>query len=129
MRGDPLAQVERLVEQRPVLVDGLVPVPRKQLLPQLAVLGLVEEWVELGVVQADPIGPGALARRQPLDVRLGKAGELLARDVDPVLVLVDVALERHLDLDQSRAQPLELRSILARQLVPGTPEVAQPEVE
>ena len=126
---DPLAQVEGLVEQRPVLVDGLVPVLREQLTPQLAVLRLVEERVELGVVEADPVGPGAVARRQPLDVGLGKAGELLARDVDSVLVLVDVALERDLDLDQPGAQSLELGSLLGRQLVAGTPEVAQPEVE
>ena len=58
-----------------------------------------------------------------------KAGELLAGDVDPVAVLVEVALEGDLDLDEPRAQPLELGSVLGRQLMAGAPEVAQPELE
>ena len=126
---DPLAQVEGLVEQRPVLVDRLVPVLREQLPPQLAVLGLVQERVELGVVEADPEGPGRLAGRQPLDVRSGRPASCSRVTSIPSLVLVDVALERDLDLDEPGAQSLELGPLLGRQLLAGAPEVAQPEVE
>ena len=70
-----------------------------------------------------------LARREALDVRVGEAGELLAADVDPVAVLVDVALERDLDLDEPRPQPLGACAIVGRQLMARAAEVTEPVFE
>ena len=119
-------KIERLVQQRPVGRHRLVPVLVEQLTAQVAVLCLLQERVHLRVVEADPIGAVPLARRETLDVGVGQAGELLAGDVDPVAVLVQVALEGDLDLHEAGAQALELRALVGAELVAGPAEVSQP---
>ena len=119
-------KVERLVQQRPVGGDRLVPVLEEELSAQVAIVRLLQERVHLGVVEADPVGALPLARREALDVGVGQAGELLARDVDPVAVLVQVALEGDLHLDEAGAQPFQLRALVGAELVAGATEVAQP---
>ena len=125
-RGHLPAQLQGLVQQRPVRGAGLVPVLDEQLAAQVAVVRLLEEWVDLGVVEADPIRPLPLPGREALDVVVGQPRQLLAGHVDAVAELVDVALEGDLDLDEPRAEPLQLGAVLGAQLVAGTAEVAQP---
>ena len=110
--SDAPPQVEGLVEQRPVLRDRPVPVLDEQVAPQVPVTRLVEEWVELRVVEADAEGAASLTGRQPFDVCIREAGQLLAIDVDPIAVLVDVALEGDLDLDEPGPEALELGAVL-----------------
>ena len=123
------AQCERLGQKRPVRLHGLVPVLAEQRLAQVATGAALEEWGELRVVEADAQRAGPLARLEPLDVRVRHAGQLLAGDLDPVGELADVPLERHLELDEPRAERLELAALRGAQLLSGAAEVAQPEVE
>ncbi len=125
-RGHPPTQVQRLLQQRPIQVDCLAPVLDQQLPPQLTVVRLLHEWVELRVVEADPVRALARSRRQALDVRVRQAGELVAGDVDAVAEVVEVALEGHLHLDQPGSQPLELGPVRLSELVTRPTEVAQP---
>jgi hypothetical protein len=124
--GDASAQPQCLLQQRPVEVRGLVPVLEEQGAAVLAVGRLLHEGGDLGVVQADAIGPRRVARLQSLDEALGQPVQPLAGDLDPVAELREVASEGDLQLHQAGAQPLQLGALRRLQLVPRAPQVAHP---
>ena len=103
----------------------------KELASQLAVVGGVEEGVQLGVVERDAVAGRAvlLAALEPLDVGIGQATQLAARDRDVVLVVVDVAAELDAEPDQSLVQLLHGVAFLGRQLEAVATVVAQGELE
>ena len=98
----------------------------EELSAQVAIVRLLEERIHLRVVEANPIRSLPLAGREALDVGVGQSGELLARDLDPVAELVQVALEGDLHLDEAVAQPLELGALVGAELMAGPTEVSQP---
>ena len=124
--GDSTPQLESFLEQRPVVIDRLAPVLVEQRPPQLSVVPLLEERKDLRVVEAHAEGGFMLSGAQPLDVRVAQAVELLPGDVDAVAELVEVPLERNLDLDEAVSQRFELVSLGPVQLLPCAAEVAQP---
>ena len=103
----------------------------KELASQLAVVGGVEEGVQLGVVERDAVAGRAvlLAALEPLDVRIRQATQLAARDGDVVLVVVDVAAELDAEPDQALVQLLHGVAFLGRQVEAVAPVVAQGELE
>ena len=122
-------QPEQLGDDRPVARQRAVEEAAFELLPQVAPAGVLEERVVVGVGERDAIGPVSRSGREPPDVVLGQAIELLARQVEAVLPLVDVALEGHLELDDPAAQATGLGALLGGQVLTGPPEIAQKMVE
>ena len=91
--------------------------------------GLVHEGVVLGVVERHPQGALGRARAQAGDVVLGQAVEVLTGEVEPVLVLVDVAGEGHPQFHEAGAQALHLGALFRSEAVPGAAQVPPGELE
>jgi len=127
--GRALAQPEGLGEQGSVLVDGPPPVLAEQSLARLPVRGLGQERVELGIVEAHPEGPGRGTRFQPIHELVRQASQALAADLDRVLVLVDVAVERDLQLHQAGPHALQLSPRREIQQLASASKVAHPQLQ
>ena len=83
--------------------------------------------MEFGIVQRDAVAAAVrpLFGAEPLDVRLRQAGQLLPRQEQGVVNIIDVVAELDAEDDQALLQRLDASASLRRQVHPAAAKVAE----
>ncbi len=127
--GDLMSELESLLQDLAIRLGGLGVELEGDLLPQVASLGVLHERHDVGVGHGDLELSGLFVGLQRLGECRGEAFQLVPRDQDVVLPLVDVLLESNPQLDQALGALLDPGPRLGGEVVPGLTQVAPDELE
>ena len=128
-RGNPPPDLERLGQERLVRVARLVELAMLELPAQVAPPRLLHERVGVGRIQGDPVRAGRSTRPETGDEVVVEPVELVTRQVEAVLELVDVPLEGGRQLHEAPLEGAYLRAGPGVQAVPGSTQVAHEAVK
>ncbi len=126
---DLVAEPEGLLENRSIGLHGLGVELERELLAQVTPLGVLHKRDEMGIGEGHFELAGLLVRLQPLGETVGQPFEVRAVDEDPVVPLVDVALEADPQFHETLGLLLDRGPDLGRQVVTRQTQVAQGEFE